>query len=373
MHTADFTEHKGSSIHAKEVVKNLSPLYNVTLVVDKWDGSIFEGVSIVEMNCPKLFFVVWRVLFSILYTMRLLIFENIDLFYAKSPLEGSITAILGFLFRIPLVYEVNGFIAEETEMKGENIIQVLFSSILERTAITCASHVICVTQWIKEILLEKGIPSEKVTVVENGADAATFSFFENAKKVLNMNPRTLYVGYVGTLKAWQGLDHILDAVPLILQKMPGIEVLIVGGGELKKWLLHSIQERGLHNVTVLDEVSHKDVPLYMSVCDVCMLLKKPLSSGYSPLKLYEYLACERPVVASRVHGFECLEKEKAGILVDQENPQEVADAVVTLLKDENLRNAMGKRGRKFVLETHTWEKVAQEISAVCMKVSAQKK
>jgi len=354
----------------KELVKNLSVLHNVTLVVNKWDGSIFEGVSIVEMDCPKLCSFVWRVILSLFYIMRLLIFENIDLFYAKSPLEGSVAAFLGFFFKIPLVYEVNGLIVEESKMKGENIIHVLFSCILEKTAITCASHVTCVTPWIKEILLKGGIPSEKVTVVENGADTSTFSPVENAKKVLNMNPDTLYVGYIGTLKVWQGLDHILDAVPFILQKMPGTEVLIVGGGELKEWLLCSIRERGLHKVTVLDEVSHKDVPLYMSACDVCMLLKKPLSSGYSPLKLYEYLACERPVVASRVHGFECLEEENAGILVDQETPQEVADAVCTLLKDENLRNAMGKRGRKFVLTFHTWEKVAQKISTVCIKVLA---
>ncbi|MBU7046447.1 MAG: glycosyltransferase family 4 protein [Theionarchaea archaeon] len=187
------------------------------------------------------------------------------------------------------------------------------------------------------------------------------------QKILGLTPEKQYVGYTGTLKVWQGLDHLLDAVPSILRQMPDTGVLIVGGGELRGWLLHSIKEKGLQNVVITGRVKHEEVPLYISACDVCLLLKKPLSSGYSPLKLYEYSACKRPVVASRVKGFEWLEKEKAGILVDQENPQEVADAVVALLKDDVLREEMGKRGREFVLKYHTWEKIAQEISKICQQ------
>ncbi len=373
VHSADFTKHKGSSIHVKELVRHLSLLHTIVLVVDKWDESFIETVTIVEMNCPRFLKIVWRIVFSAVYAARALLFSDINLLYAKSPLEGVILCILGKIFSVLVVYEVNGLIKEESKMKNENWFRVMSSIFLEYIVVNCADHLICVTPWIKENLVSRGISEKRLSVVENGADTTLFQYKDNARETLGLDPDKYYIGYTGTLKAWQGLDHILDAVPSILQKMPDAEVLIVGGGELKEWLLRSIRERGLHHVTVLPEVSHEDIPLYISACDVCMLLKKPLSSGYSPLKLYEYLACEKPVVASRVHGFECLEEENAGILVDQEAPQEVADAVVTLLKDEKLRNAMGKRGRKFVLAFHTWEKVAQEISDVCIRVSAAKK
>lgn len=372
VHTADFTEHKGSSIHVKEVVKYLSVVHTVTLLVDKWDGPRLEGVHIVEMKCPRPFTFIWRVLFSLLYLTHILFSEDIDLLYAKSPLEGSIAISVGKFFRIPLIYEVNGLIVEESKMKGESRLHILVSSILEWFVITYAAHFICVTEWIKENLISRSIPETKATVIENGADPTLFQPMKDAKSILNLDPEKNYIGFIGTLKAWQGLDSMLDAVPFITEKSPETEVLIVGEGELMGWLQKCLKERNLKSVIITGKVKHEEVPLYISACDICLTLKKPLSSGYSPLKLYEYMACEKPVVASRVKGFECLEKENAGILVDQKNPAEVADAVVKLLKDENLQEAMGKRGRKFVLKSHTWEKIAQEISDVCIKVSTNR-
>ena len=366
LHSANFRGHKGSSLHAKGLIKYLSRHHNITLIVDIWDNSPLEGVRIVEMNCPKPLHVVWRVLFSMMYTARILLLDHIDLLYTKSVLEGAVAITVGRIFGIPSIYEVNGLIVEEYKMKNEKI-NIFVSFILEWFCVNYADHLICVTPWIKENLSQRGIPREKMTVIENGADATMFSPVKDAKKMLGLAPEKQYVGYTGTLKVWQGLDHLLDAVPNILRQVPDTEVLIVGGGELRGWLLHSIEEKGLQNVVITGRVEHEEVPLYISACDVCLLLKKPLSSGYSPLKLYEYSACRRPVVASRVKGFEWLEEEKAGILVDQENPHEVADAVVALLKDEVLREEMGKRGQEFVLKYHTWEKIAQEISKICQQ------
>ena len=372
IHSADFRELKGSSLHVKGLIKFLSRLHAITLIVDTWDNSPLVGVHIVEMNCPMLLHVVWRVLFSVMYTIRILLAKHIDLLYTKSVLEGAVAVTVGRIFGVPSIYEVNGLIVEEYKMKNKRI-YAFVSSILEWFCVNYADHLICVTPWIKENLSKRGISHEKMTVIENGTDVTVFSPVKDAKKKLGLVPEKQYVGYTGTLKVWQGLDHLLDAVPDILRHMPDTEVLIVGGGELRGWLLHSIREKGLQNVVVTGRVKHEEVPLYISACDVCLLLKKPLSSGYSPLKLYEYSACKRPVVASRVKGFEWLEKEKAGILVDQENPQEVADAVAALLKDEALREDMGKRGREYVLKYHTWEKIAQEISETCEQTVVNKR
>ena len=368
VHSADFTKHKGSSIHVKELVRNLSLLHTIVLVVDKWDGSFMETVTILEMNCPRFLKIVWRTVFSAVYAARALLFSDINLLYAKSPLEGVILCILGKIFNVPVVYEVNGLIKEESKMKDENQFRVVGSVFLEYVVVNCADHLICVTPWIKENLVSRGISAQRLSVVENGADTVLFQYIDNARRILGLDPDKYYVGYTGTLKAWQGLEYILDAVPFILERELETEFLIVGGGELYDWLHQSIREKTLSCITVTGVIEHEKVPLYISACDVCLLLKKPLSSGYSPLKLYEYMGCERPVVASAVKGFECLEKEKAGILVNQTDPEEVADAVIMLLRDKILRKEMGKRGREYVVRNHTWEKVAQKISDVCIKV-----
>ncbi|MBU7011983.1 MAG: glycosyltransferase family 4 protein [Theionarchaea archaeon] len=373
VHSADFTKHKGSSIHVKELVRNLSLLHTIVLVVDKWDGSFMETVTILEMNCPRFLKIVWRTVFSAVYAARALLFSDINLLYAKSPLEGVILCILGKIFNVPVVYEVNGLIKEESKMKNENRFRVVGSVFLEYVVVNCADHLICVTPWIKENLVSRGISAQRLSVVENGADTVLFQYIDNARTILGLDPDKYYVGYTGTLKAWQGLEYILDAVPFILERELETEFLIVGGGELYDWLHQSIREKTLSCITVTGEVKHEKVPLYISACDVCLLLKKPLSSGYSPLKLYEYMGCERPVVASAVKGFECLEKEKAGILVNQTDPEEVADAVIMLLRDKILRKEMGKRGREYVVKNHTWEKVAQKISDICTQTVHKKR
>lgn len=370
VHTADFRNHTGSSIHVKELVKYLSRLHTVTLIVDRWDGSPFEGVHLIELKCPRVMNVMWRALFSLVYVICVLL-SGCDLLYAKSPIDGSISQV-GRFFGVPLVYEVNGLITEEEKMKGGSKTRIFVSSVLEKVVITCSRHLICVTSWIKENLLSRGVSDTKLTVIENGADTELFTFVDNAREKLHLDPEKQYIGYAGTLMAWQGLDHLLSAVPFIQEELPETQVLIVGGGRLMGWLQQYVREHDLKNVLITGEVPHEEIPLYLSACDVCMLLKKPLSSGYSPLKLYEYMACERPVVASRLHGFECLEKEKAGILVNQENPQEVAAAVLTLLRDGNLRKTMGKNGRTFVLNFHTWEKAAQNVSEVVLTVKSKK-
>jgi len=74
------------------------------------------------------------------------------------------------------------------------------------------------------------------------------------------------------------------------------------------------------------------------------------------------------VIASRVEGFEILEENHAGILVEPENPKELAKAIIKLLKDERLRRELGENGRKYVTKNHSWEAVARRVAEVCKSV-----
>ncbi len=87
--------------------------------------------------------------------------------------------------------------------------------------------------------------------------------------------------------------------------------------------------------------------------------------GLSPLKIYEYLSCEKPVVSSRISNLEFIEQQQAGILVEPENPEELAKAVIKLLKDKELRESMGKNGREYVVKNHSWEAIGRKVADVC--------
>ena len=120
-------------------------------------------------------------------------------------------------------------------------------------------------------------------------------------------------------------------------------------------------------------VSYEKIPLYINAGDVCVVPKIPLKSGYSPLKLYEYMACGRPVIATRTEGFEILEEKNAGLLVNPENSQQFANAIIQLLTDKELGSRMGEHGRTYVVENHSWEIIARRVADVCESVVGGRK
>jgi glycosyltransferase involved in cell wall biosynthesis len=108
------------------------------------------------------------------------------------------------------------------------------------------------------------------------------------------------------------------------------------------------------------QISYRDVPAFIAACDVLVapLLPKPNGdSGYSPLKLYEYLASGRPVVASRLEGLEVIEREALGRLVTPADPAALAGAVVEVLTDHG-RAEMGARARRVAVAEFGWDRAA---------------
>ena len=96
------------------------------------------------------------------------------------------------------------------------------------------------------------------------------------------------------------------------------------------------------------------------MADVCIVTKKTLGFGYSPLKLYEYMACKKPVIATNTKGFEILKQSNAGILVNPEDLQELSNAMIKLLQNKQLREKMGDNGRKLVVSEYSWESTAKK-------------
>ena len=127
------------------------------------------------------------------------------------------------------------------------------------------------------------------------------------------------------------------------------------------------------NIHLLGRKPYDELPRYVAGIDVCInpYILDDIASGCSPLKLYEYMACAKPVVASRVCGFEVLESVGAGLLVSPDDPEELAGAVVSLLKDEGLREEMGKNGREYVVKSHSWESVAKRVLEVCESAASR--
>jgi glycosyltransferase involved in cell wall biosynthesis len=284
------------------------------------------------------------------------------------------------------IFEVNGIISEEQElMRNESSIRnnnifiktiLKFRNYKEIFMMKRADAVIAVTSGIKEYLCQHGLDKDKIWVIGNGANTDVFKPMDQntVRNELGLKTGYHYVCFAGNLAPWQGVEYLIQAVPFILKTCPNTRFLIIGDGiMMSDWvqLTHKLEISDKFIFT--GNIHYRMVPLYINVSDICIVTKRPLRSGYSPLKLYEYMACGKPIIATRTYGFEILEEYKAGILLDPTNTHELADAVIKLLQNEDIRKQMGNNGYNNAVKKHGWASVARNVADVCENLITEQK
>ena len=207
------------------------------------------------------------------------------------------------------------------------------------------------TSGIKNGLINLyNIPSKKIVVINNGANTDLFypidSEASRAKLELEISKK--YICFVGNLARWQGVEYLIEASPLILQRCPNLSFLVIGDGIMKSKLIQLTHKFGVFdNFIFTGSVPYDKVPLYINASNVCVapfIMERNAKIGLSPLKLYEYMACEKPVVASAISGVsEVLELSKGGISVLPENSEAFADAIAVLLENDALSRELGSK------------------------------
>ena len=363
--------------HTIELFENLKKIGNeVNLFVPKSKGiTIYKQPDMVYLpilNIPLLRGVSYQLVLLFYYLFYQVKHTKPDVIYSRISLFIISPLILSKLFKIPYIIEVNGLGIYERKLSNPSMLAIQIYKIDEKIRkhnYMHANKIVAVTQGVKEgIMALYNIPDEKIVVIENGANTDLLRPMEitKARKELKFDQDANYVCFVGSLARWQGVEFLIHSAHLILKGIPNTKFLVVGNGVMKKELMELAAKTDVSdNFIFTGAVPYEDVPKYINASDVCVVPKKPLKSGYSPLKLYEYMACGKPVVASRISGFEILEENNAGILAEPENPEKLAKAIITLLKDEKMREKMGKNGREYVVKNHSWASVAKRVAEVC--------
>lgn len=364
-----FGEKNAGTTHTLEIYNNLSKKNEVHLICQKPQTEIE-----IKNKCYIPLFGTKRVkrtillnfLFWMIYPLYILIKKKPDIFYQRfdGTLFLSPSLIFSKLFNIPLVMEVNGNMLDEISMRHEPQVYVKLIKLCEKSYYSKASRIITVTEGIKQEIIKKyRIPEEKIEVIGNGVNTDIFRPLNkrsNLKTKYGLDKNNV-VAFAGILVEWQGLKYLIEAAPAILKEETETIFLIIGDGPLKNDLIQKVKDLNIDKKFIFTGfVSYDEVPLYINASDVCVVPKIPLKSGYSPLKLYEYMACGKAVIASDVRGFEILNQVKAGVLVEPQNSQKLSEAILQVLKDGALKNEMGKRGRNEVLMHYSWGNVAQK-------------
>jgi glycosyltransferase involved in cell wall biosynthesis len=207
-------------------------------------------------------------------------------------------------------------------------------------------------------------------VIRNGVDPDHFfpQSHEASRAELGLTSPGPYVGFVGGFFPWHGLDTLIEAMAIVVKSFPTVQCILVGDGQTRTSLEKFVQELQLSDHVYFSGRADFDmVPKWIAAADVCVVLHRQTRSypGDS-MKLWEYLACGRPVVATAGPGYgETVEELQCGLSAKAGDPIDLAQQLRCLLIDHDLRTTMGARGRAAVVRRHTWGARAAHLEQVC--------
>ncbi len=211
---------------------------------------------------------------------------------------------------------------------------------------------IAISNFVKKKLIRDGIFSEKIVVVHNGLDIKEIEkkyskslLSKLSKESFGLKKDDSTVGFIGRLEPVKGVEYFLMAIPYVKKEITDIKFMVVGEGSLKNSLKELVEKLKIEN-NVIFTGFRKDV--YKIIKTIDILVVPSLIETLSSVSI-EAGVFKKPVIATSVGGIpEVVEDGVTGLLVPSKDPERMAEAILQLLKDEDLRMKMGEAGRKKV-------------------------
>ncbi len=312
---------------------------------------VISQVAIVETLAKRLAEVVLRV--------------QPDLLHAHSPALNGLAALrVARRRRLPMVYEVRAFWEDAAVDHGtsrENGLRYRLTRRLETHILKQTDAVTTICEGLRQALLSRGIPADKVTVIPNAVDIENFAMnvppdLELAQ-ALGLENRTV-LGFIGSFYAYEGLPILLKTLPLLINDFPKLKVLFVGGGPEDGTLRKLAAELGIQDrVVFTGRVAHHQVQSYYSLVDICVYprLSIRLTETVTPLKPLEAMAQGKLVIASDVGGHrELIRDGETGFRFSAGEPAALAACLRRVLERREWWPALRAAARQFVEEERNW-------------------
>jgi glycosyltransferase involved in cell wall biosynthesis len=233
-----------------------------------------------------------------------------------------------------------------------------------------AGKVLPVTNVLARIVAAAGVPRSCIAVVPNGVDLERFTVFDtdDAKRDLGLAGAPT-LGFVGYVREWHGLEHVIDLLAAD-PRLKETRLVIVGDGPARNALGERARRAGVAGrVLITGVIARADVPRYISAMDVA--LQPEVTPYASPLKLFEYMALKRAIVAPATENIrETLEHERDALLFRPGDMKDFLEAICRLSSDAPLRARLGAAAAaKIVAEERTWRGNARRVAAMVREMA----
>ena len=303
-----------------------------------------------------------------------------DVLIASSPpfLPHLAGAIVAGLRRVPLVLEVRDLWPDYLvglgmlEREGAAA-RSLFE--LERWLLKRAAHVVVVTESFRKRIIGKGVHPERVSVISNGVDTTSYRPDNSAPPIaaLERKGAEFLVGYLGTFGAGQALSAIVDAAAILATEAPDVKLALVGEGPDWNRVKQRAAELRLTNLVIERSIERSSTRAFYNSLDLCLV---PLASvdifqETVPSKIFEIMACGRPVLASLRGEAEAIVRSSGGgTTVAPGDARAIADGIKSIRSmSPGARLAMGERGMAYVRDNYRREVLADRYLEILHSVA----
>lgn len=295
-----------------------------------------------------------------LFSFLVGLFERkVDVIIASSPpLTTATTGLwLRFLKRRPLAFDVRDLWPKCAVDLGflSNKAAIRYSYRLEKRAYKKASLISVVTPEFVEYMKECGVEEKKVVYIPNFScdlDNYSHEYTDELKRELNLENKFI-VGYFGNHGHAANLSQLVDVAELFMKQNVNVHFILGGAGYKKEEIIDSARDKGLTNITFMQNLSRLDVLKYVRICDVCVtpLIPNESMKAVYPSKIFTYMASKKPIIHTADGACrKLLDDARCGIYCKPDSPNDMAKAITELMNNNALVAEMGNNGYNYLVE-----------------------
>lgn len=378
--------YSGGSVHAYEVAKNLVEMKNNVYLVcmkghpEQKSFENYKGINIYRIysgtdkarsiqknpaarKILNLFIPIITRTIAISFGVRIAMIAHknkCDLIYERSSSMGA-GAYASYITGKPLVLEMNDPVATTISLSR--------------------SKVIITTQ--KEMVKGKA-DEKKIIEVTWGANTELFNPKVDAGNVIKQYDldNKIVLLYMGSFAPWHGIGDIVSSATIIIEKFKKIRFLMIGaGGPEYSRCLEKIKKLGLDEYFIFTgAVDYEKIPQYISAADITLAPFNPkkhemtnkYSLFYTPLKIFEYMACGKPIISTSTGNVKkMITNGVTGILIEPGDSKALAEKIIYLIHETDLRYELGINARKKVVEKYSWKKHVEQLQNIFVHVAGK--
>lgn len=383
-HDPHWDQFAGATVKILDLANNLTALgHEVTLFVPNYkfnkDRVSFNFKEIAFLDLPLLRFLSFNICLLLSLTVFFLK-SRPDVVYVRR-MQSIIPMIFANLFHVLFFFEVNDDPYRQIHHSGSDQafrIRSRLSIKMDEANLSRCDRAFVVTEEIKDKIITKNpsLNRKKLTVLNSGANTTLFKPLNKREccMTIGMDHSVKYIGYLGAIFEHSGLDVLIECADDILSEIGKTEFLIFGDGPQKNRLIEKTKHLGLdHKFRFFGQVDYHKIPVHIGATDICVAPYLETIDTNSGTKIFDYLACGKPVVASIMEHKENIFAESNAVnFVRPGDPKILAKAIIALLSNKKRICTMSRNGRSFIVDNFSREEIANKISNFACQLLSHK-